>query len=89
MTQKHALLSPSAAYRWMACPASIQECQEVPYKMPRDTSAAELGSKVHAAVEKKFAGKDTEDVEMIEKCKDIKNKIVRGFVIPDSLYLRI
>jgi superfamily II RNA helicase len=31
----------------------------------------------------------TQDVEMIEKCKDIKNKIVRGFVIPDSLYLRI
>ena len=30
-----------------------------------------------------------QDVEMIEKCKDIKNKIVRGFVIPDSLYLRI
>jgi len=29
------------------------------------------------------------DVEMIEKCKDIKNKLVRGFVIPDSLYLRI
>ena len=31
----------------------------------------------------------TQEVEMIEKCKDIKNKIVRGFVIPDSLYLRI
>ena len=29
------------------------------------------------------------DVEMIEKCKDVRNKIVRGFVIPDSLYLRI
>jgi superfamily II RNA helicase len=28
-------------------------------------------------------------VEMIEKMKDVKNKIVRGFVIPDSLYLRI
>ena len=30
-----------------------------------------------------------QDVEMIEKMKDVKNKIVRGFVIPDSLYLRI
>ena len=30
-----------------------------------------------------------EDVEMIEKMKDMKNKVVRDFVIPDSLYLRI
>lgn len=30
-----------------------------------------------------------QDVEMIEKCKDFRPKIVRGFVIPDSLYLRI
>jgi superfamily II RNA helicase len=31
----------------------------------------------------------SQDVEMIEKMKDAKEKIVRGFVIPDSLYLRI
>jgi superfamily II RNA helicase len=31
----------------------------------------------------------SQDVEMIEKMKDVKEKIVRGFVIPDSLYLRI
>jgi superfamily II RNA helicase len=31
----------------------------------------------------------SQDVEMIEKMKDVKNLIVRGFVIPDSLYLRI
>lgn len=31
----------------------------------------------------------SQDVEMIEKMKDAKAKIVRGFVIPDSLYLRI
>jgi len=85
MTQKHALLSPSAAYRWMACPASIQECQEVPYKMPRDTSAAELGSKVHAAVEKKFAGKDAEDVEVIESAADDFVKYVKGFDF-DTVY---
>jgi len=30
-----------------------------------------------------------QDVEMVEKCKDIRTKIIRGFVIPDSLYLRI
>jgi superfamily II RNA helicase len=30
-----------------------------------------------------------QDVEMIEKMKDVKSKIVRGFVMPDSLYLRI
>jgi superfamily II RNA helicase len=30
-----------------------------------------------------------QDVEMIEKMKDMKSKIIRGFVIPDSLYLRI
>jgi superfamily II RNA helicase len=29
------------------------------------------------------------DVEMVEKMKDVKGKIVRSFVIPDSLYLRI
>jgi superfamily II RNA helicase len=31
----------------------------------------------------------TQDVDMIEKCKDIRSKIVRSFVVPDSLYLRI
>jgi superfamily II RNA helicase len=30
-----------------------------------------------------------QDVEMIEKMKDVKNKVIRGFVVPDSLYLRI
>jgi superfamily II RNA helicase len=30
-----------------------------------------------------------QDVDMIEKCKDIQSTIVRGFVVPDSLYLRI
>ena len=29
------------------------------------------------------------DVEMVEKMKDVKGKILRSFVIPDSLYLRI
>ena len=31
----------------------------------------------------------SQDVDMIEKLKDTKQKIVRSFVIPDSLYLRI
>jgi len=31
----------------------------------------------------------SQDVEMIEKMNSVKGKIVRGFVIPDSLYLRI
>lgn len=31
----------------------------------------------------------TQDTEMIEKCKDVKSKLVRDFVVPDSLYLRI
>jgi superfamily II RNA helicase len=31
----------------------------------------------------------TQDVDMIEKCKDIRSKLIRGFVVPDSLYLRI
>jgi len=30
-----------------------------------------------------------QDVEMVEKMNEVKNLIVRGFVIPDSLYLRI
>jgi superfamily II RNA helicase len=31
----------------------------------------------------------TKDVEMVEKMKNVKEKIVRSFVVPDSLYLRI
>jgi hypothetical protein len=31
----------------------------------------------------------SQDAEMVEKMKDVKEKVVRGFVIPDSLYLRI
>jgi superfamily II RNA helicase len=31
----------------------------------------------------------SQDVEMVEKMNDVKNLIVRSFVIPDSLYLRI
>ena len=31
----------------------------------------------------------SQDTEMIEKLKDIESKLIRGFVIPDSLYLRI
>jgi superfamily II RNA helicase len=31
----------------------------------------------------------SQDTEMIEKLKDIETKLIRGFVIPDSLYLRI
>jgi superfamily II RNA helicase len=30
-----------------------------------------------------------QDVEMVEKLKDSSKKLLRGFVIPDSLYLRI
>jgi superfamily II RNA helicase len=30
-----------------------------------------------------------QDVEMVEKMNEVTNLIVRGFVIPDSLYLRI
>jgi superfamily II RNA helicase len=30
-----------------------------------------------------------QDVEMVEKMNDVKALIIRGFVIPDSLYLRI
>ena len=31
----------------------------------------------------------SQDTEMIEKLKDIETKLIRGFVVPDSLYLRI
>lgn len=31
----------------------------------------------------------SQDVEMVEKMAEIKKQIVRGFVVPDSLYLRI
>jgi len=53
--------------------------------MPRDTSAAELGSKVHAAVEKKFAGKDAEDVEVIESAADDFVEYVKSFDF-DTVY---
>lgn len=77
MSSAHAKLSPSAAYRWMACPASIAETQVVPYAMPRDTSAAMLGSEVHAAVERRFYKKAqeegngaVEEVELVAKAAD-------------------
>lgn len=77
MSNAHAKLSPSAAYRWMACPASIAETQTVPYAMPRDTSAAMLGSEVHAAVERRFYAKAqeegngaVEEVELVAKAAD-------------------
>ncbi len=77
MSNAHAKLSPSAAYRWMACPASIAETQTVPYVMPRDTSAAVLGSEVHAAVERRFYAKAqeegngaVEEVELVAKAAD-------------------
>jgi phage portal protein BeeE len=31
----------------------------------------------------------TQDIDMLEKMKGIKEKIVRSFVVPESLYLRI
>ena len=31
----------------------------------------------------------SQDTEMVEKLKDIESKLIRGFVVPDSLYLRI
>jgi superfamily II RNA helicase len=31
----------------------------------------------------------SQDTEMIEKLKDIESNLIRGFVVPDSLYLRI
>ena len=31
----------------------------------------------------------SQDTEMVEKLKDMESKLIRGFVIPDSLYLRI
>ena len=71
MSNAHAKLSPSAAYRWMACPASIAETQTVPYVMPRDTSAAVLGSEVHAAVEKRFYAKAHEEGDKaVEKTEE-------------------
>ena len=71
MSNAHAKLSPSAAYRWMACPASIAETQTVPYVMPRDTSAAVLGSAVHAAVEKRFYAKAHEEGDKaVEKTEE-------------------
>jgi len=30
----------------------------------------------------------SEDLESLEACKDLRAKLVRGLVVPDSLYLR-
>ena len=80
MSNAHAKLSPSAAYRWMACPASIAETQTVPYAMPRDTSAAMLGSEVHAAVERRFHAKAKDEgnraVESVELVANAANDFV-------------
>lgn len=81
MNNLHAKLSPSAAYRWMACPASVQESQTVPYSMPRDTSAATLGAEVHAAVEKRFKDTATQDdtVELVSNAANDFVEYVNSF----------
>ena len=46
--RKHALLSPSAAHRWVPCPASIILGQDIPN---RSSSFAEEGTRAHALAE--------------------------------------
>lgn len=46
----HARLSPSASYRWIACPASVRECDALP-KRPSGKSAID-GTHTHFLLEK-------------------------------------
>lgn len=60
--KQHATLSPSAAYRWLACPASVRICRDLPDK----TSVyAEEGTAAHAeaarALQRIYDGGPTAD----------------------------
>ena len=76
MPDKHALLSASSAYRWLACPPSAKKCANLP-----DVSSeyARQGTDAHTLCEykvKKALGEDvknpTEDLtfynEEMEEC---------------------
>lgn len=66
----HARLGPSAASRWLQCPASVRLCEQAP---PRSANnAAEAGTLCHGVFERLMLGQDhlrPEEVEALD-CLD-------------------
>lgn len=48
-TREHAILSPSSAHRWMACPASVALCEQIPNT---SSSYADEGTDAHELAQK-------------------------------------
>lgn len=60
----HSLYSPSSAFRWVNCPASVHLTDlDRKYLKQRDTTAADRGTLGHKIVERRLRDEDTSDLE--------------------------
>lgn len=75
--EQQIILRPSAASRWIACPASVRLSEGVPYEPAGE--AAQIGTAIHALAEKCFAtgeaadaylGKSVEGITMTQENVD-------------------
>lgn len=68
----HAVLAPSAAARWINCPASIEICKDLP--TPPSTSYADEGTLAHAVAELKLtrATGDVKPARYTARMKELK-----------------
>lgn len=85
MTKQHAKLSASASRRWIACPASVQECEGM--QRSETTAAAERGTKIHEAAESMLNDEGTTETQqdIIDAASEFK-EYVRSFNF-DELYV--
>ena len=51
----HAVLSPSSAHRWLACPASVGLVASMPERVEETSAYAREGTLAHEAAEKSAA----------------------------------
>ena len=68
----HAVLAPSAAARWINCPASIEICKDLP--VPPSTAYADEGTLAHAVAELKLlrASGDIKPARYTARMKELK-----------------
>jgi hypothetical protein len=71
MTKKHSRLSPSSAYRWLKCPASIEINELLSIKSDEESEASREGTKAHEYAEK-ILKPNTFDIteEVLDSIKD-------------------
>lgn len=61
MTKQHAKLSASASRRWIACPASVQECEGM--HRIESSEASERGTKIHEVAESMLNNEETSETQ--------------------------